>query len=151
MAMTAPLLKLQAARYRHSLIYTLLGRCFDWIPDPAGQIRRSCPQSDQFREELDPNRFSASTSSITSSNQVSYGGGYKSAVPCVGTDLHTRPRGDPTCRHTQLHEPFLSRKYSGGTRPRFGLLHRGISIVRRRVPDPNCRDCLGVEIPSALQ
>src|SRR5882724_7829243 len=54
------------------------------------------------------------------------------------------------CRPTELNEPFLSRKYSGGIRARFGLLHRGISIDRRRVPDPDWRDCPGVEIPSAL-
>jgi hypothetical protein len=56
-----------------------------------------------------------------------------------------RAASDPMCRHTCLHEPFLNRKYSKGIRARFGLLHRGISIVRR-VPDPNCRDFPGVEI-----
>src|SRR6267143_177872 len=60
------------------------------------------------------------------------------------------PRGGPICRHIWFHEPFLSRKYSGGIQVRFGLLHRVISTVRRRVPDPNWRDCPGVEIRSAL-
>src|SRR6266446_10284713 len=68
----------------------------------------------------------------------------------IGPAFLHPPRGDPICRHTWFHEPFLSRKYSGGIRVRFGLLHRVISTVRRRVPDPNCRDCPGVEIPSAL-
>src|ERR1700674_1225175 len=72
-----------------------------------------------------------------------------SFVQVMRTRLSRAP-SDPRCRHTLLHEPFLSRKYSGGIRARFGLLHRGISIVRRRVPDPNCRDCPGVEIPCAL-
>ena len=62
-----------------------------------------------------------------------------------------RAASDPTCRHIELHGPFLSRKYSEGIRVRFGLLYRGISIVRRRVPEPNWRDCPGVETPSALQ
>src|SRR6267154_5827787 len=61
-----------------------------------------------------------------------------------------RAASDPTCRHTELHEPFLCRKYSEGIQVRFGLLLRGISIVRRRVPYPNWRDYPGVEIPSAL-
>src|SRR6266478_8877207 len=62
-----------------------------------------------------------------------------------------RAAGDHTCRHTSLHEPSLCRKYSEGIRVRFGLLHRGISIVRRRARDPSWRDCPGVEIPSELQ
>src|ERR1700722_17515534 len=62
-----------------------------------------------------------------------------------------RAASDPTCRHTWLHEPFLCRKYPREIRVRFGLLHRGFSIVRWRVLNPNWRDCLGVEIPSALR
>src|ERR1700674_2206794 len=69
---------------------------------------------------------------------------------CINTHPDApRPLSDPTCRHTELHEPSLCRKYSEGIRVRFGLLHRGISIVRRRVPYPNWRDYPGVEIPSA--
>ena len=81
------------------LIYALLARCVDWILDPAGQIRRSCPQSDQFRHELDPNRFSASSSSTTPSNQVSEEGTNPRFL-ALALDLRTKPRGDPMCRHT---------------------------------------------------
>src|ERR1700732_4093029 len=58
----------------------------------------------------------------------------------IGPAFLHPPRGGPICRHTWFHEPFLSRKYSGEIRVRFGLLHRVISTVRRRVPDPNWRD-----------
>src|SRR5260370_20060295 len=73
-------------------------------------------------------------------------------LPCKQPDFTAlRAASDPMCRHTELHQPFLCRKYSEGIRVRFGLLHRGISIVRPTVPYPNCRHCPGVEIPSALQ
>src|SRR6266480_3646280 len=66
----------------------------------------------------------------------------------IGPAFLHPPRGGPICRHTWFHEPFLSRKYSGGIQVRFGSLHRVISTVRRRVLDPSWRDCPGVEIPS---